>query len=40
MKELSKTKVEELATEADKQNVMPIFDDTLKLCSEKKQLGP
>ena len=40
MKELSKAKVEELSIEADKQNVMPIFDDTLKLYSEKKAVGP
>ena len=40
MKEVSKAKVEELTIQADKQNVMPIFDDTLKLYAQKKVVGP
>jgi DNA replication protein DnaD len=40
MKELSKTKVEELTSEADKQHLMPIFDDTIRLYSEKKSIAP
>ena len=40
MKELSRTKVEELTSEADKQHLMPIFDDTIRLYGEKKNVAP
>ena len=40
MKQLAKNKVEELNGEADKQNIMPIFDDTIKQYNQKKTVGP
>jgi transcription elongation factor Elf1 len=39
LREQTKAKAEELALEADKQNAIPIFDDTLRLFSEKKNIG-
>jgi|JI9StandDraft_2_1071091.scaffolds.fasta_scaffold360928_1 transcription elongation factor Elf1 len=40
LKEISKAKVEELTLEAEKQNAMPIFEETLKLQAEKKSWSP